>query len=65
MLKILSSVTKAAISVVALPVAVVADIATLPATAERNDSPFRFSEALLKSARGNFSSAVKPDLPRT
>lgn len=49
---------KAAIAVSLTPVAFVADVMTLPASAFRDDHPFGMTGALLKAAGENVSKAV-------
>lgn len=61
MFRMLSNLTKAAVSVVVTPAAVVADVLTLPASAYANRPPFERTEALLKNAGQCVSEAVKPE----
>jgi hypothetical protein len=61
MFNILTNLTKAAVAVVLTPVAVVADIVTLPASAEKRGAhPFGKTGALLKAAADAANEAVKP-----
>lgn len=50
---------KAAVAVALTPVAIVADVVTMPASADRGDAhPFGMTGALLKAAGENVSKAV-------
>lgn len=61
MFSFVSSIAKAAVSVAAAPVALVADLATLPASAEGNGSPFSRTEKMLTAAGQNLTNAVRPE----
>ena len=61
MFGMLENLAKAAVSVVAAPVALVADIVTLPASAEDpHRDPFGRTAALLGNAGDCMKEAVKP-----
>lgn len=58
----LLNILKAATSVALTPVAVVADVLTMPASAERGDAhPFGRTGALLSNAGECIADAVRPD----
>ena len=62
MFGILSNLTKAAVAVALMPVAIAVDIVTLPASAERGDDhPFQRTGDLLNAAGKNISKAVDDD----
>lgn len=62
MLSMLNNLTKAAVAVAAAPVAVVADILTLPATSlDPRRGPFDKTAGVLKQASDAFDAAVKPE----
>ena len=61
MLKMLSNLTKAAVSVAVTPAAVIADVLTLPASAHDNTAPFRRTAQLLNNAGVCVQKAVEPD----
>lgn len=62
MFGMLGNLTKAAVAVALTPVAVVADVVTLPASAEDpRRGPFDKTGALLKAAGENIKQAVKPE----
>jgi hypothetical protein len=57
----LGNLIKAAVSALATPVGVVADIVTLPASSyDPHRGPFDNTAALVKSAKDNFKEAVRP-----
>lgn len=65
MFGILGNLTKAAVAVALTPVAVVMDVVTLPASAERGDDhPFQRTGDLLNAAGKNISKAVDGDAER-
>lgn len=55
------SLTKAAVAVVAVPVAAVADIVTLPVSAENNTDPFARTTDMLGKVGENFNNAINPE----
>jgi hypothetical protein len=57
---VLTNVTKAAIAVTVSPVTLIADVLTLPASAENNTDPLRRTGAMLDAASDAMSEAVKP-----
>ncbi len=60
MISLLTNLTKAAVAVAVTPVAVVADILTLPASAEKiNGGPFDKTAATINMATDAFKRAVK------
>lgn len=60
MLGMLGSLTRAVVAVALTPVAVVVDVVTLPASAERGDDhPFQCTGSLLNSAGKNIIKAVE------
>lgn len=62
MFGILEKLTKAAVAVALTPVAVVADVLTIGASADRGDDhPFTRTAKLLNSAGKNVSKAVDSD----
>ena len=62
MLVILESLTKAVVAVALAPVAIIADVATIPASAERGDDhPFRRTGLLLNAAGERIKKAVSGD----
>jgi hypothetical protein len=62
MFGILGNLTKAAVSVALTPVAIVVDVVTLPASAERGeDHPFQRTGNLLNSAGKSVSKAIDSD----
>lgn len=62
MFSMLTNLTKAAVAVAVAPVALIADVATLPASADDIDAgPFDKTAACLKAAGNAFNEAVKPD----
>ena len=62
MFGLIENLTKATVSVVLTPVAIVADIVTLPASAERGDDhPFGMTEELLTNAGKCVKQAINPD----
>lgn len=62
MFSMLTNLTKAAVAVVVTPVAVIADVVTLPASADDfNAGPFDKTAACLKAAGKAFNEAVKPE----
>ena len=62
MFEILSNLTKAAVSVAAAPIALVADVVTLPASAEDpHRGPFDRTSACFDAAGEAFKAAVAPD----
>lgn len=63
MLSLLTNLTKAAVAVVISPVAVVADVLTLPASSiDPHRGPFDRTAAVLEAAGRCFSEAVKPEV---
>lgn len=61
MFNTLSNLAKAAVATVLTPVAVVADVLTLPASSmDPHRGPFDRTEAMLKSAGECFQEAIKP-----
>ena len=54
----LGNLLKAAIAVALTPVAIVADVVTLPASAFRDDHTFGITGSLLRAAGENVSKAV-------
>lgn len=61
MFSMLSNLTKAAVAVVVTPVALVADVITLPASAlDHRREAFGRTEAMLKAAGDATTEAVKP-----
>lgn len=62
MFGMLTNLTKAAVAVVVAPVAVVADIVTLPeSSCDLNRGPFDKTAAVLNAAKAAFDVAVEPD----
>jgi hypothetical protein len=62
MFNILSSLTKAAVAVVATPVALAVDVLTLPASSmDPHRGPFDRTEEMLDAVGKNISAAVKED----
>lgn len=61
MFKILSSITKAAVAVAVTPLAVVADVVKLPATADSNKHPFQHTKEMMGAAADNIKNAVDPE----
>ena len=60
MFNLITNLAKAAVAVAATPIALVADVLTLPASATNNDDPFGLTEATVKAAKDAFDAAVKP-----
>lgn len=57
----LKNLFKAAVATVATPIALVADIVTLPASAmDHRKSPFEKTEAMVKAVANNINDAVDP-----
>lgn len=59
MFSMLTNIAKAAVSVVAAPVALVVDVITLPSTAMEGKDPFARTGAILNSAGNAINAAVK------
>lgn len=57
----LTNVVKAGVAVAVAPVALVADIVTLPASAHDNKHPFGKTGKMLNAAADCMNEAVKPD----
>jgi hypothetical protein len=60
-IRLLTNLTKATVAVALTPVAVVADVLTLPATSMDNRHPFGKTGALLKAAAEATMEAVEPE----
>lgn len=61
MLSMFENLTKAAVSAVMVPVGVVADVVSLPASSlDPYRKPFGYTERLLENARDCFNEATKP-----
>jgi hypothetical protein len=61
LLSCLANVVKASFAVAASPVALIADLATLPASAEYDRHPFERTGKMLGAAGRCMSEAVKPE----
>jgi hypothetical protein len=59
MFGLIESLAKAAVAVVVTPVALVADIVSLPASAESNEHPFKNTGKALSAVEKNLTDAVK------
>lgn len=59
-LNVLTNLTKASVAIVVTPVAVVADVFSLPASAESNKPTFGMTAKMLNAAGNCISEAVKP-----
>jgi hypothetical protein len=61
-MNILTSIAKSLIAAAATPVAVLADVLTLPASSmDPHRGPFERTAAVLRTVGENFNAAVKPD----
>ena len=61
-MNMLASLTKSIVAAVATPVAVVADVLTLPASSmDPHRGPFDRTAAILRAVGENFNAAVKPE----
>ena len=59
MFNMLSNLAKATVAVVVTPVAVVADLVTLPASADDGTHPFGYTKGLISQAGKAFDRAVE------
>lgn len=59
----LKNLGKALVAAVASPVLLVADLATLPASAYDDRHPFRRARSALKTAGRAFGAAIEPEQP--
>jgi hypothetical protein len=61
-LNILTNVLKAVVAVAAAPVVVIADLATLPASAHAGRGPFERTGGVLRTAGKALDAAIRPEI---